>query len=45
MPDSNTSKNYKIISITIVLGVVGAYLGILYLVNTFAGSFDLAQFP
>ena len=44
MPDSNTSKNYKLISITIVFGVVGAYLGILYLVNTFAGSFGLAHF-
>ena len=44
MPDSNTSKNYKLISITIVFSVVGAYLGILYLVNTFAGSFGLAHF-
>ena len=28
----------------IILGVVGLYLGILYLINTFTGSFDLAHF-
>jgi len=44
MPDSNISKNYKLISVTIVLGVVGTYLGILYLINTFAGSSGLAHF-
>ncbi len=44
MPDSNTSKNYKLISLAIVLGVVGTYLGILYLINTFAGSSGLTHF-
>ena len=44
MPDSNISKNYKLISVTIVLGVVGTYLGILYLINTFTGSSGLAHF-
>ena len=44
MPDSNTSKNYKLISVTIALGVVGTYLGILYLINTFVGSSSLAHF-
>ena len=44
MPDSNTSKNYKFISVAIVLGVVGTYLGILYLINTFAGSSGLTHF-
>jgi hypothetical protein len=44
MPDSNTSKNYKFISVAIVLGIVGTYLGILYLINTFAGSSGLTHF-
>lgn len=44
MPGSNNSKNYKLISVAIVLGVVGSYLGILYLVNIFAGSFGLAHY-
>ena len=44
MPDSKTSKNYKLVSVAIILGVVGSYAGILYLVNTFAGSFGLAHF-
>ena len=44
MPDSNISKNYKLISVAIILGVVGTYLGILYLINTFAGSSGLAHF-
>lgn len=44
MLDSNTSKNYKLISITIVFGVVGTFLGILYLINTFVGSSGLAHF-
>ena len=44
MLDSNTSKKKISISVVIVLGVVGLYLGILYLVNTFTGSFGLAYF-
>ena len=44
MPGSNNSKNYKLISVAIILGVVGSYLGILYLVNIFAGSFGLAHY-
>ena len=43
MPDSNTTKNYKLISILIVLCVVGSYLGILYIVETFTGSSSLAH--
>ena len=43
MPDSDTSNKYKFISVAIVLGVVGAYLGILYLVNNFAGSSGIAH--
>ena len=43
MPDSNTTKNYKLISIFIVLCVVGSYLGILYIVETFTGSSSLAH--
>jgi len=44
MLDSNISKKKKSISVAIILGVVGLYLGILYLINTFTGSFDLAHF-
>ena len=44
MQDSKISKNYKLISVAIVLGVVASYIGIVYLVNTFAGSFGLAYF-
>jgi lysophospholipase L1-like esterase len=44
MQDSKNLKNYKLISVTIVLGVVGAYLGILYFINTFVGSSGLAHF-
>ena len=43
MPDSNTTKNYKLISILIVLCVVGSYLGTLYIVETFTGSSSLAN--
>jgi lysophospholipase L1-like esterase len=44
MQDSKISKNYKLISVAIVLGVVASYIGIVYLVSTFAGSFGLAYF-
>ena len=43
MPDSKNSKNYKLISTIIILGVAGSYVGILSLVNMFAGSFGLAH--
>ena len=43
MPDSNTTKKYKLVSILIVLCVVGSYLGILYIVETFTGSSSLAH--
>ena len=43
MPDSDTSKKKKLIGAAIILGVVGSYLGILYLVDTFTGSFGLAN--
>jgi lysophospholipase L1-like esterase len=44
MQDSKNLKNYKLISVFIILGVVASYIGIVYLVNTFAGSFGLAYF-
>ena len=44
MPDSKNSKNYKLISIIIILCVADSYIGILYLVNMFAGSFGLVHF-
>jgi hypothetical protein len=44
MPDSKNSKNYKLISIIIILCVAGSYVGILYLVNIFTGSFGLVHF-
>ena len=43
MPDFDTLKKYKLISVAIILGVAVSYLGILYLVDTFAGSFGLAH--
>ena len=43
MPDSDAPKKNKLIGVAIVLGVVGSYLGILYLVDTFTGSFGLAH--
>jgi hypothetical protein len=43
MPDSNTTKNYKLISMLIVLCVVGSYLGILFIVQMFTGSSSLAH--
>ena len=43
MPDSKNSKNYKLISAIIILGVAGSYVGILSLVNMFAGSFGLVH--
>ena len=44
MPDSNNLNNHKLISTMIVLGVVGSFWGVLYLVNTFAGALGLAHF-
>ena len=44
MPDSNTSKKNFFISVAIILGVVGSYFGIFYLVSKFSVSFSLGHF-
>ena len=44
MPDSNTSKKNFFISVAIILGVVGSYFGIFYLVSKFSDSFSLGHF-
>ncbi len=44
MPDSNTSKKNFLISVAIILGVVGSYFGIFYLVSKFSDSFSLGHF-
>ena len=44
MPDSNTSKKKIFISVAIILGVVGSYLGIFYITQIFIGPLSLADF-
>ena len=44
MPDSNTSKKKIFISVAIIFGVVGSYLGIFYITQIFIGPLSLADF-
>ena len=44
MLDSNTSKKKLFVSLSIIFGVVGSYLGILYLTNVFIGPSSLSNF-
>ena len=44
MPDSNTSKKKIFISVAIIFGVVGSYLGIFYITQVFLGPLSLADF-
>ncbi|SVD52210.1 uncharacterized protein METZ01_LOCUS405064, partial [marine metagenome] len=41
MPDSDTLEKHKLISIAIILGVVGAYLEIIFLVATFGSLWSV----
>jgi hypothetical protein len=44
MPDSNTSNKKIFISVAIILGVVGSYLGVFYITQVFLGPLSLADF-
>jgi hypothetical protein len=44
MPDSNTSKKKIFISVAIIIGVVGSYLGVFYITQVFLGPLSLADF-
>ena len=44
MPDSNTSKKKIFISVAIIFGVVGSYLGVFYITQVLLGPLSMADF-